>query len=649
MSVRANSLQTVVKDGVYFAALAALAAGAMSATVRGEEVHTARTDEVIADRRLTDDHVDSQLNTDDNMPSGRPVESAEGKREANMLGMKLYEVRTGHIRVDDVAATSPAWDAGIRSGDRLVSIDTLRPRSLAPWVKEVGRLLKDTPDGKSIAAAVEREGEMLSLRIGVPVSKAADVRDARQEERAIANMAGGNAQQMQQLGQQGVTPLTGGDTGGAVAPYGSGGHGGWGLGGFSDGGSTTGSSEDRLASRAVAQLTAVNMFGSGMNGNGSTLTAQSGAQGAQGGEPSGGQIGVAGFENSGQGVRAQVVVRGLPPGMYQVGIGQGDVAGGVGNGVGTNFGSGGFGNDGQRFDGRNGQRTRGAGDGNGFDGNGAANPNQALPQGSRPIERPGVQQPINNQRPQTPFFPQRPSPGGGTAPAGGAGGAGGGSATGDAAGDASGASLANPHGSPVLAQQLDATGDAMPNDPARQGATQPAQAGTPLGTGNSNQPNQPLGGSTPNNGNRNNFPAGTNPAGGIGSPQFVMEIGVLRVGQDGSGRVENQLQGIQVQNLTGMSVMVVSSQSAAMGQGGFGNANRNLPSTGAGQNGGVGMNGVVATGLIQVVEGRGNPSLGPDNSGQTGNQMQDTSGSNELRDRNRTGTPSDFNPRTPGR
>ena len=209
----------------------------------------------------------------------------------------------------DVAATSPAWDAGIRKGDRIKALDGIKSKALAAWIDDVGKVLKDTEDGHAVAAEVEREGEPLALRIKVPVSNAAEVRDARQEEQAIAKMRAGQQQGQFPQGQPGAVPLGYGDdrTDGYGAGYGPGygGYGG-GFGGFFDDDSAASdtNSDDRMATSAVAPLMAVNTLGRNQ---------------AQ----TGGQVGMAGFQNNGQSVDAMVVVRGLPQGSYQVGIGTG--------------------------------------------------------------------------------------------------------------------------------------------------------------------------------------------------------------------------------------------------------------------------------------------------------------------------------------
>jgi len=477
------------------------------------------------------------------------------------------------------------------------------------------------------------------LRIRLAVSRAAEVRDARQEKRALANLASGN-QSGEQLGGQWMS-------GGAVSnadngDFGNSGAGGWGIGGFF-GESSGQTSDDRMANSAVAQLMAMNTISGGSENQSQTGQVQ-GAQGqqfqgaqAQGTQSAVGQVGIAAFQNNGQGVNAIVVVRGLPQGSYRVGIGQGHAfTGGFG---GNQFGAGTIGNDQITNDPRNRPRQRSLND------NQLQNDRRTLDQQQmqnqqqvRGPQRPGAQLPAQGNQ-QTPFTPQRPGPDsvpapGGAAPADDAAPTGGGRPVSE------GASLADPRGSAVLAQQLDpqqtqgfqgaAQGQAqIPNsndlvDP-RQNNLQGNQQGNftnrQTGTRNGTQPMQ----------------NGDNQNGGLdntGSTPFVTEIGILRVGSDGSGRVQRQLEGLTVRNLAGMSVTVVKAMS--QGGGGFSPTNAVDPRTNAGQQGRnfpqnnsvpqnnpaaqqAGQNavspGIVATGVIQVMEGGSVPNLGEERRG----------------------------------
>ena len=682
MSIRANSLQSVLVDSIYYAAVMGFAAFMLTVVARGDEPRAVEGSSTVVDRRLVSDHIDSQLNTDDNMPSGNPEESSAGKREAMMLGMKLYERHSGSIYVDDVAATSPAWDAGIRPGDQLISIDGLTPNRLAPWVDDVGKVLQKTPDGKSVAAEVIRNGEKLALRVRLPVSNAAQVRDARQEERAIADMHAGRQQPLPP-NQQTRQPALGASELGREdyrSGYGGYGLGGYGLGGFfvddqSDAMGSTDSAnsprDDRMANNAIARLMAVNTLAGGNNRSTSLSNVQS----------SGGQVGLAAFQNTEQGVHAVVAVRGLPQGTYHVGIGQGDaLAGG--------FGSDAFGLNnrdlGNSATARQPSRT----------GNGAINANRQPVDGRRrnqaqPIQQtpsrpgpiqaqPGIQAvPGNGQ--QAPF-PPRPTPGGGAQPA--TPGNGSGESTGGGSSVAPRASLASPHGSAILAQQMGRGQMQNPQNanPGLAPGTFQDDSGLAPGTFPNKLQDQSGSGNNTTNSNPNDTGNSIINQPNPNSDVRPTLMGILRVGANGSGRLENVLEGVQVRNLAGMNVTIYSD----MAQGGgpitinqqeTGIMNRNAQqsqrfpqndSTGSrnrlngngqlrgnqvqsGLNGAANQ-GIVATGVIQIMEGNfpgtgqaqtGTPTATNNSSGQVRQQLGSGQGGAS---RQNSSSHEDFNP-----
>ncbi|HEX8031150.1 MAG TPA: PDZ domain-containing protein [Vicinamibacterales bacterium] len=62
---------------------------------------------------------------------------------------------TGGVRIDEVHADSPAEKAGIKAGDVIVEFDGERVRS----ARQFTRLVQETPDGRSVAIALLREGK----------------------------------------------------------------------------------------------------------------------------------------------------------------------------------------------------------------------------------------------------------------------------------------------------------------------------------------------------------------------------------------------------------------------------------------------------------------------------------------------------------
>ncbi len=63
--------------------------------------------------------------------------------------------------VENVRDGSPAADAGLQAGDRIVSFDGERVRSAA----QLARLVSETPDGRSVDVAVERGGSAQTMKV----------------------------------------------------------------------------------------------------------------------------------------------------------------------------------------------------------------------------------------------------------------------------------------------------------------------------------------------------------------------------------------------------------------------------------------------------------------------------------------------------
>ena len=196
-----------------------------------------------------------------------------------------------------------------------------------------------------------------------------------------------------------------------------------------------------------------------------------------------------------------------------------------------------------------------------------------------------------------------------------------------------------------LAQQLD------PQQPQDVRGTAPSQRQMPNGQAGT-QNGMRNGTQLPQNQDNFNNGLGNNTGGNASGTPFVAEIGVLQVGPDGSGRVENQLEGMAVRNLAGMNVSVMSTVWG--GGNGFARNQPNDPRkidrrTDRNAPGNDPMNsqpgqtspgqGVVATGVIQLMDGQTRPNVG-DNG-----QQPDTG---ERRDRVPASNPrQDFDPATP--
>jgi serine protease Do len=65
------------------------------------------------------------------------------------------------VRIDEIETDSPAAKAGFKSGDVVVEFDGERVRS----TRQFTRLVQETPPGRSVQAAVQRDGQRLTLTV----------------------------------------------------------------------------------------------------------------------------------------------------------------------------------------------------------------------------------------------------------------------------------------------------------------------------------------------------------------------------------------------------------------------------------------------------------------------------------------------------
>lgn len=66
----------------------------------------------------------------------------------------------GGVRIEEVAAGSPAEKAGLKAGDIVVEFDGERVRS----ARQFTRLVQETPEGRTVAMAVVRDGQRQTLQ-----------------------------------------------------------------------------------------------------------------------------------------------------------------------------------------------------------------------------------------------------------------------------------------------------------------------------------------------------------------------------------------------------------------------------------------------------------------------------------------------------
>jgi hypothetical protein len=267
-------------------------------------------------------------------------EDAQGR--AVMLGMYVQESDSERLKVIEAAPATPAFEAGIREGDEVISFDGFKADTYREWIDGIRRLVNDAPEGDTLPVQVMRDGKLLNLRLRKPVARADDIQlETRRTLR----------QQVVQPGQQPI-PIPGQPT----QPAAGGGGVGVALGGdffggqFGDFATTTPNqvavaelftvlhgaqqSDVATATGGPPQRTAAT---EGFQATDANTIAQQNARSGLGTT----RVGLAAFRDAQNGLLVMVDVGGLPPGNYLVGIGDVGMLRGGNFGAGTSFAPGG--------------------------------------------------------------------------------------------------------------------------------------------------------------------------------------------------------------------------------------------------------------------------------------------------------------------
>lgn len=419
--------------------------------------------------------------------------AADHRGEALVLGMSLQEGPRESVKVVEVAPTSPAFDAGVRAGDQLLSYQGFRADSYRKWIDGIHRLTADTMAGAKIPVEVLRDGKRVVLGIRVPD------RQVRFPAPKVLPQAGTPLGAPAPTGPQAV-PVPAGPTTAPVA------------GGGSDVlfdnsspfnaffGNEAASPNERAMAKIVRLKMPQATEPTGPTGRG---TAAGGSTTPISGDM---KIGLAGFHDSPSGMVVMVDVGALAPGNYVVGISDSGSVGGATTGSAAP--------------------------------NAVANPQQqAVPQAT-----PSGSNPTGNQVPQAPGAPAGGAPASST-PAG----------NGQPQGNAAPEFQSIPRS--VLAQVGDPSGPVnnQLNGGAAPGAAANAQQAANA-TGQSTAQGQPAQSSAAGGPVNTSTPRADSGVSGA----TLNEIGTLTVDQSGTGRMQQTVEGVQVRNVVGQSIVIYS-------------------------------------------------------------------------------------------
>jgi hypothetical protein len=230
----------------------------------------------------------------------RAGENARG--QALVLGMALKEAETGRAQVVEVAPTSPAFDAGVKEGDEIISFHGFAADSYRKWIDGMRRITTESPDGTMMSLVVLRNGERTALRIRNPITvqRTTGPRPLAQPTQVTPPTPG-------------VVPVPVGP--GAVPAGGNS----IAVGNAGPFGAFFGGDTEAVNERAIAhihKLSSPPTAGKVPVADPGTTDAGAGAAPANGGM----RIGMAGFRDDPSGMVVMVDVGALPAGNYAVGI-----------------------------------------------------------------------------------------------------------------------------------------------------------------------------------------------------------------------------------------------------------------------------------------------------------------------------------------
>jgi hypothetical protein len=237
------------------------------------------------------------------------------RARASVLGMYLQESVDHYPIVVEVGAATPAFDAGVHEGDKILSYQGFTGDTYRKWIDGIRKLTTDAPADSRLPLIVLRDGNRMALRIRVP-------------ERAVrTDTSRALAQRLQSQTAPGQNvPLPAGPTGGGNALIGN-------AGPFGDffGGDNVASSSDAAMAEIVRLNVPSGTAGIGPQApvGGSTPRTANRAGEANALPGSGARIGVAGFRDDPSGMVVMIDVGALPPGNYSVGISDASVMAGT--------------------------------------------------------------------------------------------------------------------------------------------------------------------------------------------------------------------------------------------------------------------------------------------------------------------------------
>ena len=230
-------------------------------------------------------------------PGERIGQDPRGRSQ--VLGMFLQEIGKGGVKVVEVGAASPAFDAGVREGDELVAFDGFQASTYRKWIDGMRKLATAAPDNSMLPVVVMRNGARFATEIRVPEAHATAI--VKLPTGPLPQVAQGEAPQ-----QAAAVAIAGGGPGVSIDN--------------SAFNSFINNDPSARSERAIAELFRV-------GNTAKPPVADDIASGGTAPRDKNARIGLAGFRNDANGMTVMVDVGGLQPGNYTVTIAEPSVAG----------------------------------------------------------------------------------------------------------------------------------------------------------------------------------------------------------------------------------------------------------------------------------------------------------------------------------
>lgn len=247
--------------------------------------------------------VDTQSNSDSApAPDAEKLKQRAGEQAGDnpsgrtlILGMRVKEAADGGVEVAEVGTATPAQEAGILKGDRIISFQNFKANTYRKWIDGITRIATKAEDGSKLTVVVSRDGNPVTTKVRVPENQLGPIKLPLGPQPGLVQPSPGNVNHISANGGDSNTAVV---ANGAVANF-------------------LNEATEPSAEKAVAEL-----FRIGATRRAESDRNVSDRPHTEPGSPqsAGARVGFAGFRNNASGMLVMVDVGGLEPGNYTVNL-----------------------------------------------------------------------------------------------------------------------------------------------------------------------------------------------------------------------------------------------------------------------------------------------------------------------------------------